>query len=162
MESQDSFVPFETNTSRNDDKLDVRLDKWLWAARFYKTRTLARQAIECGKVHYNHSRARPSQSVELDAVITLQLGSYQKSMVVTGLSKQRRSADDAAALYCETQESVQQNHARTEHRHYSQGGGGQDPDKHDRRRARFLRRGMRSKQSDEDQPQFEQDTNWNR
>ncbi len=61
-----------TATSADDHK--VRLDKWLWAARFYKTRTLAKEAIEGGKVHYNHQRTKPGKLVEPGATVTLRLG----------------------------------------------------------------------------------------
>jgi ribosome-associated heat shock protein Hsp15 len=83
----------------------IRLDKWLWAARFYKTRTLARQMIEGGKVHYNHQRVKPSKEVALDACIRLRQGEEEKTIIVTGLSDRRGNATDAAQLYQETPES---------------------------------------------------------
>ena len=56
------------------DDQRVRLDKWLWAARFYKTRSLAKEAIEGGKVHYNNQRCKPGKLVETGAKLTLRLG----------------------------------------------------------------------------------------
>lgn len=61
---------------------DVRLDKWLWAARFYKTRSLARNMVEGGKVHYNGQRTKPSKSVELGAQITLRQGHDEKTVII--------------------------------------------------------------------------------
>ena len=88
--------------------LDVRLDKWLWAARFYKTRTLARQAIEGGKIHYNQNRVKPSHSVEEGAVVQIQQGYVRRTVIVKGLSKQRRCAQEAMELFEETEETTSQ------------------------------------------------------
>ena len=84
----------------------VRLDKWLWAARFFKTRSLAKQAIEGGKVHYNGARARPSKAVETGALIKLRQGWDEKTIQVLDLSDQRRGASEAQKLYQETAESI--------------------------------------------------------
>lgn len=87
-------------------KQRIRLDKWLWAARFYKTRSLAREAIEGGKVRYNHQRCKPGRSVDPGAVLTLRLGWQEKTVVVDDLSERRRGAPEAQKLYHETEESV--------------------------------------------------------
>ncbi|AJQ97742.1 ribosome-associated heat shock protein Hsp15 [Gynuella sunshinyii] len=89
------------------DQKPVRLDKWLWAARFYKTRAIAKDAIEGGKVHYNGARTRPSRAVELEATIRLRVGWDEKTIIVRDLSDQRRGAPEAQKLYEETEESVQ-------------------------------------------------------
>lgn len=89
-----------------EDDNAVRLDKWLWAARFYKTRALAREMVDGGKVHYNGQRSKPSKLMELDAEITLRQGNDQKTVVVLGLTTQRRTAEDAQKLYQETEASV--------------------------------------------------------
>ncbi len=68
----------------------VRLDKWLWAARFYKTRALAREMIEGGKVHYNGQRSKPSKVVELNAQLTLRQGNDERTVVVKAITEQRR------------------------------------------------------------------------
>jgi len=85
----------------------VRLDKWLWAARFYKTRALAREMIEGGKVHYNGQRSKPGKVVELNAILTLRQGNDDKTVLIVGISEQRRPANEASTLYEETQESIE-------------------------------------------------------
>ncbi|WP_313097863.1 ribosome-associated heat shock protein Hsp15 [Atlantibacter hermannii] len=86
---------------------EVRLDKWLWAARFYKTRAIAREMIEGGKVHYNGQRTRPSKNVELEAEIVLRQGNDQRTVIVKGITDQRRPASEAVLLYEETVQSVE-------------------------------------------------------
>lgn len=86
---------------------NVRLDKWLWAARFYKTRALAREMIEGGKVHYNGQRSKPSKVVELNAMLTLRQGNDERTVMIKGITEQRRPADEAVTLYEETAESVE-------------------------------------------------------
>ena len=87
-------------------KEGVRLDKWLWAARFYKTRTIAKTMIEGGKIHYNGQRAKVSKIVELGALIKLRQGNEEKEVEVLALSDQRRGAPDAQLLYRETETSL--------------------------------------------------------
>lgn len=84
----------------------VRLDKWLWAARFYKTRAVAREMVEGGKVHYNGQRSKPSKLVELNAVLTLRQGNDERTVTVLGITEQRRPAAEATQLYEETAESI--------------------------------------------------------
>ncbi len=74
----------------------VRLDKWLWAARFYKTRALAREMIEGGKVHYNGQRSKPSKLVELNATLTLRQGNDERTVIVKNITEQRRPATEPA------------------------------------------------------------------
>jgi len=88
------------------DSEQVRLDKWLWAARFYKTRGLAKEMIEGGKVHYNGHKAKCSRNVEIGALIKLRQGYEEKIIEVLALSDQRRGAPEAQKLYRETQTSV--------------------------------------------------------
>ena len=85
----------------------VRLDKWLWAARLYKTRALAREMIEGGKVHYNGQRSKPSKVVELNAQLTLRQGNDERTVVVKAITEQRRPATEAVTLYEETAESIE-------------------------------------------------------
>lgn len=92
-------------TSTTDDH-KVRLDKWLWAARFYKTRSLAKEAIEGGKVHYNNQRCKPGRVVEPGARLTIRLGWQEKVVMVDDISDRRRSAPDAQKLYHETEDSI--------------------------------------------------------
>jgi ribosome-associated heat shock protein Hsp15 len=84
----------------------VRLDKWLWAARFYRTRALAKQAVEGGKVHYQGAKAKCSRVVELDAKITIRQGFDEKTIVVQAISESRKGAPEAALLYSETAASA--------------------------------------------------------
>lgn len=84
----------------------VRLDKWLWAARFYKTRAIAKQAIEGGKVQCEGSRSKPSKEIEVGMVISLRQGFDEKTVVVKAVSDQRRGASEAQQLYEETADSI--------------------------------------------------------
>ena len=92
----------------NDKNLQspVRIDKWLWAARFYKTRSLAKQAVEGGKVHYNGQRVKTSKQVETCAELRVLCGWDEKTIIVEALSDQRRNATEAGKLYRETEDSV--------------------------------------------------------
>lgn len=85
----------------------VRLDKWLWAARFYKTRAIARDMIQSGKIRYNEHRTKPSKIVEIGAVLKLKQGFDEKEVIIKQLSAQRRGAAEAATLYEETPKSVE-------------------------------------------------------
>ena len=89
-----------------EEKEAVRLDKWLWAARFYKTRTLAKEMIDGGKVHYNGQRSKPNKIVEVGATLKIRQGSDEKEIVVLALSTQRRGAPEAQLLYRETEQSL--------------------------------------------------------
>ncbi|WP_372880813.1 ribosome-associated heat shock protein Hsp15 [Psychromonas sp.] len=84
----------------------IRLDKWLWAARFYKTRSIARDMIQGGKVHYNGQRGKASKVVELGAILSIRQGDMIKQVVVEALADQRRAAPIAETLYKETAESI--------------------------------------------------------
>ena len=84
----------------------VRLDKWLWAARFYKSRSLAREMVDGGKVHYNGQRTKPSKLVEVGTILTLRQGSDQKTVRVLAISEQRKTAIEAQQLYQETPDSI--------------------------------------------------------
>ena len=84
----------------------IRLDKWLWAARFYKTRSIARDMIHGGKVHYNGQRGKASKIVEVGALLSIRQGDIFKQVSIEILSDQRRGAPIAETLYSETPESV--------------------------------------------------------
>ncbi len=84
----------------------VRIDKWLWAARFFKTRSLAKQAIEGGKVHAEGQRVKASKEISTGALLTIRQGWDEKVVEVVALSDQRRGADIAQTLYRETDESI--------------------------------------------------------
>ncbi len=87
-------------------EVKTRLDKWLWAARFFKTRTLAKEAIEGGKVQYNGQRCKPGKIVEVGVSLTIRQGWVDKLVIVKELSNQRKSASLAQLLYEETAESI--------------------------------------------------------
>lgn len=94
----------------------VRLDKWLWAARFFKTRSLAKQAIEGGKVRYEGARAKVSREVLIGASLQIRQGYDEKTIIVKALSEQRRGAPEAALLYEESAESIAQRQLQAEQR----------------------------------------------
>ncbi|EPL9571888.1 ribosome-associated heat shock protein Hsp15 [Providencia rettgeri] len=85
----------------------VRLDKWLWAARFYKTRSMAREMIDGGKVHYNGQRTKPGKIVELHALVKLRQGNDERTIEILEISSQRKGAPEAQLLYRETAESIE-------------------------------------------------------
>lgn len=97
-------------SSNHTSSQKVRLDKWLWAARFYRTRSLAKQAIEGGKVHFAGSRVKTSKEISVGDELTIRQGSAtamtEKTVVVKDLSVQRGNATIAQTLYEETKESI--------------------------------------------------------
>jgi ribosome-associated heat shock protein Hsp15 len=94
----------------------VRIDKWLWAARFFKTRALAKTAIESGKVHIDGHKSKPSRLLETGLVMTIRQGLDEKTIEVIALSDQRRGACEAQLLYRETEQSIAQREARAAER----------------------------------------------
>lgn len=97
----------QQSSHEDDDEDDkVRLDKWLWAARFYKTRSLAKEMIDGGKVHYDGHRVKPGKEVRIGAEIELTQGFDKRTVMVTGLAHKRGSAAQAALLYEETADSI--------------------------------------------------------
>ncbi len=85
---------------------EVRLDKWLWAARFFKTRSLAREAIAGGKVHLNGHRTKPSKGLRVGDQLEIARGGFRYCIRVDVLSDKRGPARDAAGLYTESEESI--------------------------------------------------------
>jgi ribosome-associated heat shock protein Hsp15 len=96
------------------ETLHVRLDKWLWAARFFKTRSLAATAIDGGKVEVNGDRAKRAREVRAGDVVRVRLGLYEHIVTVRGVSLQRGSATVAHELYEETPASVAARAAKKE------------------------------------------------
>lgn len=84
---------------------EIRLDKWLWAARFFKTRSLAAEAVEGGKVHLNGNRTKPSRAVRPGDELKIRRGPYEWVAIVRGASLHRGPASEAQLLYEETEES---------------------------------------------------------
>ena len=93
-----------SDSNREPNKL--RLDKWLWAARFFKTRSLAKAAIEGGKVHLAGQRVKVSREICVGDILKIKQGWDSKDILVKKLSDQRRGASEAQTLYEETPESV--------------------------------------------------------
>lgn len=89
-----------------NDSTKIRLDKWLWAARLYKTRSIAKEAIEGGKVHLNGQRCKPGREPRVGDVIKLRAGWDERIVVVQALTDKRQKAELAQQLYRETPEST--------------------------------------------------------
>ncbi len=89
----------------------LRLDKWLWAARFFKTRSLAKTAIEGGKVQLDGRRVKVSREISVGDKLQVRQGWDERTVIVTGLSDQRRGAPEASLLYEETAESIERREA---------------------------------------------------
>ena len=84
----------------------MRLDKWLWAARFFKTRALATEAVSGGKVHLNDNRVKPGREVKVGDSLTIHRGGYTFEIIVQGINKQRRPAKEAQLLFEESESSI--------------------------------------------------------
>ncbi len=100
---------FPSDSDHEADKL--RIDKWLWAAHFFKTRALAITAIESGKVLVNEARAKPAKTVGPGDLVAIRLGPYTFVVEVLALSDKRGPAPQAQLLYRETPESIKQREA---------------------------------------------------
>jgi ribosome-associated heat shock protein Hsp15 len=90
----------------------VRLDKWLWSARFFKTRSLAKAAIESGKVHLDGQRVKVSREIKAGDILQIRQGWDEKMVLVKRLSDQRRGASEAQLLYEETAASLARREAQ--------------------------------------------------
>lgn len=127
--------------SRHEPAAGVRLDLWLWAARFFKTRSLAKQAIETGKIEIGGQRAKPSRSVRIGDALRIVRGEEIFEIGVTALSDTRGPAGVARALYTESDASRQAREARTAELRAARAGyqpPAQRPDKRARRLIRLL------------------------
>ncbi len=126
------------------EQTQVRLDKWLWAARFFKTRGLAQAAISGGRVHLNGQRVKPSHGVKTGDEISVSKGPYRFDLTVVALARRRGSATLAATLYEEHAESRTARDALREERALQRSitaGPEARPDKRARRQiVRFTRR----------------------
>ena len=120
----------------------VRLDKWLWAARFFKTCSMAKQAIDGGKVHCNGQRVKVAKEIAIGDTLTIRQGFDKKEVCITGLSDQRRGAPEAALLYEETQASREAREQRAAERKAGVAGfrpGESKPSKKERRQIEKFR-----------------------
>jgi ribosome-associated heat shock protein Hsp15 len=124
----------------------MRLDKWLWAARFFKTRSLATEAILAGHVHVGGSRVKPAREVRVGDVLEIRRAAVRWTVEVRALAERRGPASEAATLYEETKESQEaRERERLERRLAVPLGAdlGSRPTKQDRRRLDALRKGER-------------------
>ena len=124
----------------------MRVDKWLWAARFYKTRSAATDAVVGGRVHVNGARAKPAKEVKPGDEIELTIGFTRRVVEVLAVSDKRGPAAVAALLYRETPESIEARERAAAERRLARPPGadlGARPTKLDRRRLDALRRGAR-------------------
>lgn len=124
----------------------VRIDKWLWAARFYKTRSLAGEAVAGGRVHVEGQRVKPARDVRLGERIQVTMGETTLTVVVRALSDRRGPASQATLLYEETRESRERRERERELRRMAPPPGADlqgRPSKRDRRRIEAQRAGAR-------------------
>ncbi|GAB1260860.1 RNA-binding S4 domain-containing protein [Aurantivibrio plasticivorans] len=118
----------------------VRIDKWLWAARFYKTRSLAKQAIEGGKVRSDGQRVKASKEITAGAVLTIRTGWDDRTVEVIALSDQRRGAPQAQSLYQETQDSIAKRESDAQQRKLLHQGEGLPPKRPTKKQRRQIHR----------------------
>jgi ribosome-associated heat shock protein Hsp15 len=135
--------------SESANNSSIRLDKWLWAARFYKTRSLATEAVRGGKVQVNDERTKPSRELKVGERIRIRRGVAEMTVIVQGLNPRRGPAEEAQKLYEETSASLQQRRREASIRQQTRPGGAPDrPTKRDRRELlRLKRRGSESESS---------------
>jgi ribosome-associated heat shock protein Hsp15 len=129
----------------------VRVDKWLWAARFFKTRALATEAVAGGRVHVNGTRVKPAKDVRMGDMVEVTIGTVRRVVEVTGISDRRGPARVAATLYVETPESVEVREQQALQRRLARPLGadlGSRPTKLARRRLEALRRAQRTVRRD--------------
>jgi ribosome-associated heat shock protein Hsp15 len=125
---------------------EVRIDRWLWAARFFKTRSLATAAVAGGKVHVNDARVKPAREVHVGDTVDITIGGLGRTVVVQALSDKRGPAPVGQALYEETPESIERRERHLAERKLARPLGaelGARPTKLDRRRLEALRRAQR-------------------
>lgn len=131
-------------TDPGDNEATVRVDRWLWAARFFKTRALAQQAVAGGKVHVNGQRAKPSRGVRPGDALEIRKGSQRLQVTVRAVSDRRGPASEASTLYEEWPESRTRREQLATHRRLAPAPGYDNkgrPTKKDRRALERWRRG---------------------
>jgi len=119
--------------------MEVRLDKWLWAARFFKTRSTAKSAIEGGKIHIDGQKAKPSKTITIGMVLSIRQGDSIKTVEVKSLSELRRGAPEAALLYEELQTSIEKREQLQEAKRYMPVAPAEKPTKKQRRELRSFK-----------------------
>lgn len=127
-----------------EDNKKLRIDKWLWAARFFKTRSQAGQAVQGGKIHLNGARVKPSRMVTIGDQLEIRKFEQIFRVKVKGINRFRRPAVEARELYEESEESIREREAQTHLRKLMKAPGSapaKRPDKRDRRKIReFIRK----------------------
>jgi ribosome-associated heat shock protein Hsp15 len=114
----------------------IRIDKWLWAARFYKTRSMAAQAVSGGKIHVNGARIKPARMVQTGDELRIRRGEIEFTIVVQGVTDKRRPAREAQLLYAETEASLLQREVMREQKRLEAAGRMYGPMKRPDKRAR--------------------------
>ncbi len=129
------------NNSDNSSPGKVRLDKWLWAARLFKTRALAKEAIEGGKISIDGHKPKPGKEIAAGTVLSVRQGWDEKTLLVIALSEQRRSASEAQLLYSESEDSRVKREALAEQRKFQAAGlfAHDKPDKKERRQRQAMK-----------------------
>lgn len=112
---------------------NIRIDKWLWACRFYKTRAIAKAAIEGGKVNYQGQKPKPGKIIKIGESVKLRQGTDEKTVIVLAVSDKRQSATIAQTLYQETEESILKRQEISQMRKMSSPATSGRPDKKQRR-----------------------------
>ena len=126
-----------------DSPAETRIDKWLWAARFFKTRSMAAAAVKSGKVRVNNGRARPSRLVKVGDALHITRDDLEFDIQIEVIADKRVSAKQAITLYTESKESIQKREKLADEKRIERKAGAQyggRPDKKDRRRLQRLRR----------------------
>lgn len=121
----------------------VRLDKWLWAARFFKTRSMAAKAVNGGRVHVNGSRAKAARNISVNDELIITIGTMEFHVRVLGLSRFRRPAKEARLLYIESEESIRVREEQRDLRRMANAGyigPSKKPSKRDRRKIKSFTR----------------------
>lgn len=134
------ITPTPIIMSSPQDEQRIRIDKWLWAARFFKTRALAADAVEGGKVHVNGERVKPSRQLRVGDELRIQKGPYTFTVEVQGLLLQRGSAEQARRLYREYESSITERQRLQEEHRLLSGGESPAPGRPDKRGRRQLQR----------------------
>lgn len=136
---------YAMNTVPEENK--VRLDKWLWAARFFKTRSMASQAVNGGRVHLNGKRIKPARIISIGDELRIQRGEHEFVVIVEGLNDRRCPAKEACKLYHETEDSILSRQKNSEERRLlrTANGSGIAPAKRPSKRDRRLIRSFTGK-----------------
>ena len=123
-----------------NSELKVRIDKWLWAARFYKTRNIAAAAVNGGKVHVNGQRVKPSRQIQIGDTLEITRGQFHAVIDINALSEIRGPAKQAHMLYEESQDSIKERELKIQQRKLLNASMPQSKRKPDKRQRRQIRK----------------------